>query len=282
MAKEPPPFQEANRCDVCKCSFTTFRRRHHCRCCGKTLCYEHSSNQMPLPQFGIHSNVRVCSDCFNDSSRLRTDDAVTPAARVDVVTGTVSRLENNEDSEFKNKEDLRQQLNLTNSECKCDMPLCICVASVPEPTPMQHIEASSQVPVKAKSKRADAISRNKQSTPDIRQNSSSVLGPSASGLNKPRLDYEVDGEGLREAIKNGDIVAVNELLSKGVDSNYRDKQGFSLLHLAAVFNQTDIALSLMDHGARLDSKDSQGETPLDCAPATLQYKMRKKMEEASR
>lgn len=27
MATEPPPFQESSRCDVCKCSFSTFRRR---------------------------------------------------------------------------------------------------------------------------------------------------------------------------------------------------------------------------------------------------------------
>lgn len=27
MSLEPPPFQEASRCDVCKCSFNTFRRR---------------------------------------------------------------------------------------------------------------------------------------------------------------------------------------------------------------------------------------------------------------
>ncbi|XP_048443818.1 uncharacterized protein LOC103950210 isoform X2 [Pyrus x bretschneideri] len=66
---EPPSFQEAPRCDVCKCSFNAFRRRHHCRSCGRTLCHEHSANQMALPQFGIYSPVRVCSECFNDSSR---------------------------------------------------------------------------------------------------------------------------------------------------------------------------------------------------------------------
>jgi ankyrin repeat protein len=51
----------------------------------------------------------------------------------------------------------------------------------------------------------------------------------------------------------------------------------SVLHLAVLFNQTDIALMLMDHGASLEYKNAQGETPLDCAPATLQYKMREKM-----
>ncbi|VFQ69014.1 unnamed protein product [Cuscuta campestris] len=84
---------------------------------------------------------------------------------------------------------------------------------------------------------------------------------------------------MREAIKNGDTTAAKRLLSQGVDANYHDKQGSSLLHLAAVFNRTDIAFALMESGASLHYKNSQGETPLDCAPATLQYKMKKKMEE---
>jgi ankyrin repeat protein len=48
---------------------------------------------------------------------------------------------------------------------------------------------------------------------------------------------------------------------------------------AALFNQTEIALILMDNGANIQSKNGQGETPLDCAPAMLQYKMRQRMEE---
>jgi len=93
------------------------------------------------------------------------------------------------------------------------------------------------------------------------------------------VDYEVSGEGLREAIKGGDVKGVKKLLTQGVDSNYCDKQGFTLLHLAALFNQTEIALILMDHGANVESKNGQGETPLDCAPAMLQYKMRQRVEE---
>ncbi|GAB4838112.1 hypothetical protein Ancab_039835 [Ancistrocladus abbreviatus] len=278
MASEPPPFQEANRCDVCKCSFTTFRRRHHCRCCGRTLCHEHSSNQMPLPQFGIQTSVRVCADCFNDSSRR--DDSVACVGRVDLVTETISKLDINDDSEHKSEPIVPPQPASTDPECKCGMPLCICVASVSSnDAALSQTALTSTTPLNPKQKKLDAIPKHKHSAPDTRQNLSSGIGQSASGLEKPKMDYEVNGEGLREAIKNGDIVGVKELLSKGVDSNYRDKQGFSLLHLAALFNQTEIAFTLMEHGAKLDCKNSQGETPLDCAPATLQYKMRKKMEE---
>ncbi|KAI8554427.1 hypothetical protein RHMOL_Rhmol05G0098000 [Rhododendron molle] len=85
---------------------------------------------------------------------------------------------------------------------------------------------------------------------------------SNGGSEKAHMDYEVNGEGLREAIKNGDTSAVKELLTK-----------------AALFNRTEIAFALMECGASLDHRNLQGETPLDCAPATLQYKMQKKMEE---
>ncbi|PHU13999.1 hypothetical protein BC332_15204 [Capsicum chinense] len=105
------------------------------------------------------------------------------------------------------------------------------------------------------------------------------IGPATScNMERVSPDYEVSGEGLREAIKNGDVGAAKKLLSQGVDANYLDKQGSSLLHLAAVFNRTEIAFALMDSGASLYCKNSQGETPLDCAPATLQFKMRKKTE----
>ncbi|VAH27941.1 unnamed protein product [Triticum turgidum subsp. durum] len=48
---------------------------------------------------------------------------------------------------------------------------------------------------------------------------------------------------------------------------------------AALFNQTEIALILMDSGANIQRKNGQGETPLDCAPPMLQYKMRQRVEE---
>ncbi|AES99517.2 hypothetical protein MTR_5g081760 [Medicago truncatula] len=64
-------------------------------------------------------------------------------------------------------------------------------------------------------------------------------------------------------LNNGDIAAVKKLLNE-----------------AAVFNQTDIVFILMDSGENLEYKNGQGETPLDCAPATLQYKMKMKMQES--
>lgn len=282
MSSEPPPFQEAARCDVCKCSFNTFRRRHHCRCCGKTLCHEHSSYQMALPQFGIQSTVRVCSDCFNHSSRSGKDDPQAFLNRITAATDMTTRLDS-ADVEVKTDLTVGQHPVVDIQECKCGMPLCICEAPAAAPTldpvPLRMQTATSTAQSNPRPKKVDHRSKNTGSVSNSKPSSFFNVGQVTNGgLDKPRMDYEINGEGLREAIKNSDISAVKKLLSEGVDANYCDKQGLSLLHLAALFNLTEIAFVLMENGARLDFKNAQGETPLDCAPTMLQYKMRKKME----
>ncbi|KAJ7955360.1 Vacuolar protein sorting-associated protein 27 [Quillaja saponaria] len=272
MSTEPPPFQEAARCDVCNCSFSTFRRRHHCRCCGRTLCHEHSLDQMALPQFGIYSQVRVCADCFNNS-RSGKNDPRSSSDGVNSVTDTISKLEIGPNVDSKIVTTAGNKPVSAILECKCGMPLCICEAPAPSTDALP--EQSNPKP-----KKADTVAKSRASTSNSKFGSVFNLGQVTNGTSdKSQMEYESNGEGLREAIKNGDITAVKKLLFEGVDANYRDKQGLSLLHLATLFNQTDITFILMEFGANLDYKNAQGETPLDCAPATLQYKMRKKMEE---
>ena len=67
-------------------------------------------------------------------------------------------------------------------------------------------------------------------------------------------------EGLREAVKSRDDDAVFALLAAGLDAKYKDSQGMSLLHVAAMFNATAIALALIDAGALPDVRNAQGET----------------------
>ncbi|KAH9652999.1 ankyrin repeat family protein [Citrus sinensis] len=285
MSIEPPAFQEATRCDVCKCSFNTFRRRHHCRCCGRTLCHEHSSDQMTLPQFGIHTNVRVCADCFNSSSRTGKDNLQVSSDGVNSVTDTFSRLDIDADKDPKVESVVKRHPVSSVLECKCGMPLCICEAPAPaastETRPPQMKSSSTTAgQSNPKPKKTENTARSRGSTSN--SNFSSIFNPGQvtnGATDKPRMEYEVNGEGLRDAIKNGDAAAVKKLLSEGVDANFCDKQGMSLLHLAALFNRTDIAFILMESGANMDCKNAQGESPLDCAPVTLQYKMRQKMEE---
>ncbi|KAL6992508.1 hypothetical protein U1Q18_010618 [Sarracenia purpurea var. burkii] len=107
-----------------------------------------------------------------------------------------------------------------------------------------------------------------------------------NGVEQPHTDYEFSGEGLREAIKNGDTSAVKDLLTRLYVQLVISlialvvAMAYCYLGLAALFNRHDIAFALMEYGASLDCRNSQGETPLDCAPATLKYKMEKKMEES--
>ncbi|XP_058215250.1 uncharacterized protein LOC131326476 isoform X2 [Rhododendron vialii] len=278
---ELPQFQEASECDVCRCSFNTFRRRHHCRCCGRTLCAEHSSNQMALPQFGIHSCVRVCSDCFSNDCRDRSSKNSTPTSLdgVNLLTDGVSTLDISTGADSNPKCTAEKIPGIGTVECKCGMPLCICEAPAPSTDQvflLNKFTSTTTVQLNPKAKKTDTIPRNRRPTSNNQQFHGQV---SNAGSEKAHMDYEVNGEGLREAIKNGDTSAVKELLTKGVDASYCDKQGLSLLHLAALFNRTEIAFALMECGASLDHRNLQGETPLDCAPATLQYKMQKKMEE---
>ncbi|XVF88986.1 hypothetical protein PTKIN_Ptkin19aG0095300 [Pterospermum kingtungense] len=219
MPLEPPPFQEAPRCDVCKCSFNTFRRRHHCRCCGRTLCHEHSSNQMDLPQFGILSVVRVCADCFNNSSGSSKADPQPSLSGVDSVTEEVSRLDITAATVSKTEATTEHQPVANIPDCKCGMPLCICESPAPTtdalPLKMKN-PASSVASSNPKPKKTDTVPKSRGSTSNSKP--SSLFNPglvtNATAADKSQMDYDVNGEGLREAIKNGDTAAVKKLLSE--------------------------------------------------------------------
>lgn len=240
---------------------------------------------MALPQFGIYTNVRVCDDCFNNSSRSGQNASRASSDAASAVIDKFSRLNAGEDV-ASNAEAPRTEPVLSVPDCKCGMPLCICEAPTPDPVPTQNRSISvvqpNPRPKKAASNQqpAESVPRKQAASSSSRSSPFFNLGQTNSGsANNGPVDYDVSGEGLREAIKNSNVDAVKKLLSEGVDANYCDKQGLTLLHLAALFNQTEITFILMDHGANARCKNAQGETPLDCAPAMLQHKMRKKMEE---
>lgn len=298
---EPPPFQEAARCDVCKCSFNAFRRRHHCRCCGRTLCFEHSSKQIPLPQYGIHSAVRVCHDCFNNAAQSSSANTQTNSNDIDKmasdnidarasdgIDASTDKLSRISLSKSENSSYVGGNLSVSQTvECKCGMPLCICEAPAPpqvqpEVSTSQYYQRPKKVAT-AQHTPSDTISKSTAGSSGSTRPSLFFTSGQTSNVStdKSSRGYETSGEGLREAIKNNDISAVKDLLMQGVDANYCDKQGMSLLHLATVFNHTEIAFILMDAGASVDAKNAQGETPLDCAPTMLQYKMHQKIHEAS-
>jgi ankyrin repeat protein len=73
---------------------------------------------------------------------------------------------------------------------------------------------------------------------------------------------------------NKDAKAVKHLLAERPDLvGYTDRQAESMLHLAAIFNLTDIALALVNAGADADVKNSHNESPLDIAQPALRAKL---------
>jgi len=79
-------------------------------------------------------------------------------------------------------------------------------------------------------------------------------------------------EGLREAIKAGDVSLCKELIAANADPNYRDRQGNTPLHMAALFQRTEVAKALLIAGSDLTLKNGAGELPERMASVSLKMK----------
>ena len=79
-------------------------------------------------------------------------------------------------------------------------------------------------------------------------------------------------EGMREGIKAGDTPLCLELLAAKADPNYRDRQGNTPLHMACLFNRTDVAKALLHAGSDLTLKNGAGELPERMATVSLKMK----------
>ncbi|KAG0501858.1 hypothetical protein HPP92_001930 [Vanilla planifolia] len=108
--------------------------------------------------------------------------------------------------------------------CKCGMPLCIC--EPPHQIQCPHSASSNQSNPRSKKpspsqQTAESISRKASSSSNNKPSSFLSMGQAGNdNMDKPKADYDVSGE-------------------------------------AAVFNQTEIAFILMDHGASVERKNAQ-------------------------
>jgi uncharacterized protein len=78
----------------------------------------------------------------------------------------------------------------------------------------------------------------------------------------------LDREGrsdLHYAARDGDLSAVEKLVSAGADVNLQDRRGWSPLHFAAQAGAVDVVTFLITHGASVDPEDGLGNTPLSTA-----------------
>ncbi|XP_030376078.1 zinc finger FYVE domain-containing protein 26 homolog [Scaptodrosophila lebanonensis] len=57
--------EEASHCMCCKrAAFTMLMRRHHCRRCGRVVCYACSTQRMKITELYGELEVRVCNECM--------------------------------------------------------------------------------------------------------------------------------------------------------------------------------------------------------------------------
>lgn len=62
----PPRWMNALSCSICAQKFGTFKKRHHCRNCGQSICRDHSARErMKLPHYGLNDRHRVCVVCHD-------------------------------------------------------------------------------------------------------------------------------------------------------------------------------------------------------------------------
>lgn len=94
--------------------------------------------------------------------------------------------------------------------------------------------------------------------------SSAILNALLEHGADPKLN---DSDALRGAIVTGSVQNVRALLAKGVDVNYRFRDGLLPLSIAAVRGHAGVCESLLDGGARINARSNEGTTALMFASA---------------
>ncbi|TMW55094.1 hypothetical protein Poli38472_013856 [Pythium oligandrum] len=59
------PDDQVAECSSCHAVFRMAMRKHHCRHCGRIICYNCSSNKIAIPKFQLVKPARVCDTCHD-------------------------------------------------------------------------------------------------------------------------------------------------------------------------------------------------------------------------
>ncbi|XP_004529516.1 zinc finger FYVE domain-containing protein 26 homolog [Ceratitis capitata] len=85
---------DATHCMCChRAAFTMLMRRHHCRRCGRVVCFACSAHRMRIPDLYEDVEVRVCNDCFSkteEAQRKRAQNADAQTRETNANSGDVS------------------------------------------------------------------------------------------------------------------------------------------------------------------------------------------------
>jgi ankyrin repeat protein len=151
--------------------------------------------------------------------------------------------------------------------CTCGLPMCVCPADASEAK--QDAPRPKPQAAPAEPKKPVFFSPQKSTF-------------SGFGIkHTPLQAYDLKGdlnEQSKDAVKAGDLQGLTKLLDAGGSAGYQDSSGNSLLHLAALFNHTEIVMLLHQRGAKLSVLNHSKERPLDVAPPALQFKMKALLE----
>jgi len=63
----PPQWvadKDVDGCNICEARFNSFKRKHHCRNCGKIFCSKCCYEKRIIEKFGFMKPVRICSRCL--------------------------------------------------------------------------------------------------------------------------------------------------------------------------------------------------------------------------
>ncbi|CAJ0602506.1 unnamed protein product [Cylicocyclus nassatus] len=119
-AQVAPDWHDGNECFRCRSEFSLFNRKHHCRACGQIFCDRCSTKELPLPQFGIEKEVRVCDACYekatsktNEGKIVKNEPVATTSANTDI-----SQAEKEKLLKEKEEEDLALALAISQSEAE--------------------------------------------------------------------------------------------------------------------------------------------------------------------
>ncbi|XP_014218301.1 zinc finger FYVE domain-containing protein 9 isoform X2 [Copidosoma floridanum] len=75
LGKQPPfwvPDGDAPNCMLCNTKFTVYKRRHHCRACGKVLCHKCCNMRYRL-EYQSNVDSRVCIPCHQLLTKAESD-----------------------------------------------------------------------------------------------------------------------------------------------------------------------------------------------------------------
>jgi hypothetical protein len=142
----------------------------------------------------------------------------------------------------------------------------------------EKVEAAERRAAKAEREKAAHVKREaaKAAAATIDATSAAAAGASPGWLvdaGAGKATYAATDSGIRDAVKAGDLAGVTLLLSTDPALALRSDASGSALHLAAMFNRTDIALLLVSAGSDPTMPNRSRETAMDLAGVVLGKKM---------